>query len=58
METYLVEIKAVQQINQLADLGSLGNLDKVLLESVQCELALIVNEDLNRLRQTHVRIDQ
>ncbi len=42
----LVEMQRVEQVNKLLDLFLLLDLDKVLLETVKSEFALVVNEDL------------
>lgn len=42
----LVEMQRVEQVNKLLDLFLLLDLDKVLLETVKSEFALVVNKDL------------
>ena len=49
----LVEIERIEQVIQLAILLRLLELDIVLLKAVQCQLALVVNVDLHRLRKPH-----
>ena len=45
----MVEFQGIEEVDQLADLGSLGDLHEVLLETVQGHLALVVDIDLDRL---------
>jgi hypothetical protein len=47
--TNLVELEAVQEVVQFAVLGVFGQLDIVLLETVQGQLGLVVDVDLKRL---------
>jgi len=49
VETHLVELEAVQQIVELSVLLALGELDKVLLKTVQSQLGLIIDVDLEGL---------
>lgn len=46
----LVELELIEQVVQLAVLGSLFELDKVLLQTVQRQLGLVIDVDLERLR--------
>lgn len=45
----LVEFELVEQVVELAVLGVLGELDKVLLETVQGELGLVIDVDFKGL---------
>ena len=49
--TYLVELKRVQQVVQLAVLGRLVDLDEMLLEPMEGEFSLIIDIDLQRLQK-------
>ena len=49
--TYLVELKHVQQVVQLAVLGCLVNFDKMLLEPMEGEFNLVIDVDLQRLQK-------
>ena len=49
-ETHLVELEAVQQVIELAVLLALGELDKVLLKTVEGQLGLVVDVNLEGLR--------
>jgi len=48
-KTHLVELEAVQQVVELSVLLALGELDKVLLKTVQSQLGLIIDVDLEGL---------
>jgi len=50
VETHLVELEAVQQIVELSVLLALGELDKVLLKTVEGQLGLVVDVNLEGLR--------
>ncbi len=50
---YLVEFQGVEEVNQLADLGSLGNCHEVLLQTVQSHLALVIDINFDRLEKTN-----
>jgi len=45
-DDHLVELQLIDQIHQLADLVTLVQTDVVLAETVEGELALVLNEDL------------
>ena len=47
----LVKLERVQQVVQLPVLFRLGQVDVVLLQSVKRELRLVVDKDLDRLRE-------
>jgi hypothetical protein len=49
--TYLVELKRVQQVVQLAVLGRLVDLDEMLLEPMEGEFSLVIDVDLQRLQK-------
>jgi len=55
VETHLVELEAVQQIVELSVLLALGELDKVLLKTVEGQLGLVVDVNLERL---HVDVQE
>jgi hypothetical protein len=46
----LIEFKRIEQFVKLSVLSVLLELDIVLLESVECQLGLIVNENFERLK--------
>lgn len=48
-ETYLIELKRVEQVVELSVLGSFSELDVVLLKTVQGQLGLVINVDLEGL---------
>lgn len=52
----LVELERVEEVVQLAVLGRLLQADVVLLQSVQGELLLVVDVDLERLRRGEVEL--
>ena len=45
----MVEVEGVEQVVELAVLARLGELDVVLLQTVQCQLALVVHINLQGL---------
>jgi hypothetical protein len=49
--TNLVELKGVEKLVQLPILLSFLELDEVLLETMKGELGLVIDEDLERLKE-------
>lgn len=53
-DAHLVELKRVEQVVELAVLLALLELEEVLLETVQRQLGLVVDVDLERLMSASV----
>jgi hypothetical protein len=49
-QTHLVELQRVEQVVQLAVLGRLLEADNVLLKTVESQLLLVIDVDLEGLR--------
>ncbi len=50
-KTYLIELEGVEQLVELPGFATLLQLHVVLLETVQCQLRLIVDENFERLNK-------